>query len=337
MINNMKKNYSPTMKKLLLSCQILTIVLLSVSYSCKKDEPDNQQIYTDKIPENVRLSNFLNTSITVAWARAEDADSYTVQLLGSKDSETPVTAYTTISKDFYQFENIEEVRGYYVRVRANFDKGTSGWAYIMDDSKPARIMPKFGIVTEDFVAPDPALQPIRDIYPNFPEGWEDNTLPHLTAYVSVIADALDTYPSGKWLVYRTQRNSGSTIGRRNTFGMMGQNNQTSTLGMEFDLPNGASKLSFYISPATINDTNMGDLVVEYSVDSGVSWTELARYKKTDGIPWKRDMDDPLNYKEYALDIRGNVRFRFNYNSAGVGASPSSRWAIDDVAVYQNIN
>ncbi len=333
----MKKTNNQTMKKLLLSCQILMIVLLSVSYSCKRDEPNNQQIFKDIPPKNVRLSNYLNTSINVAWLRAEGVDSYTVQLLGSKDSETPIHAYTTVSRDFYQFDNIEEVRGYYVRVRANFDKGISEWAYIMDGSKPARIMPKFGIVTEDFVAPDPALQPVRDIYPNFPEGWEDNNMQHFTTYVTILADAIDEYPSGKWMVYRAQRNNGTTIGRRNTFGMMGQNNQTSTLGMEFDLPNGASKLSFYISTATINDTNMGDLVVEYSVDSGVSWTEHARYKKTDGIPWKRDMDDPMNYKEFVLDIRGNVRFRFTYNSAGVGASPGSRWTIDDVAVYQNIN
>lgn len=320
-----------------MSCQILTLLVLSVSYSCKRDEPETQQFFKDKAPENVRLSNFLNSSITVAWLRAEDADSYTVQLLGSKNSEKPVHAYTTVSKDFYQFDNVEELRGYYVRVRANFDTGTSEWAYIMNGAQPARIMPKFGVVAEDFEAPDPSQQPIRDIYPNFPEGWDDNTLLHLTAYVTVVADAVDEYPSGKWLIYRAQRNSGSTIARRSTFGMMGQNNQNSTVGMEFDLPNGASKLSFYVSPATASDSNMGDLVVEYSVDSGVSWTEIARYKKTDGIPWKRDMDDPLNYKEYVLDIRGNVRFRFNYNSAGVGASPSSRWAIDDIAVYQNIN
>lgn len=329
----MKKTNNPKMKKLLLSCQILTILLLSVSYSCKKrDKSDSQQIITDKTPENVRLSNYTNTSITIAWGRAEDAEAYTVQLLGSKDSETPIHGYTTVSKDFYQFENLEDIRGYYVRVRANFNTGTSEWAYIMDGSKPARIMPKFGVVAEDFVAPDPALQPIRDIYPNFPEGWDDSSVAHQTA---AAPDAVVTYPSGVWLFSRYVRNSGSTVARRTSGAALPQNGQNSVLGMNFDLPGGASKLSFYMSPAVAAESNMGDLMVEYSVDSGVSWIELVRYTKNDAIPWKRDMDDPANYKEHVLDIRGNVRFRFKNNSEGI--STSSRWSIDDIAVYQNIN
>src|SRR5690606_23766606 len=98
------------MKKLLMRCQILILALLSVSYSCKQEEPDAWHILEGEVPENVHLSDHSNTSITVSWLRTEDAAAYTVQLLGSKDSESPVHVYTTVSKDFYRFDNLEEVR-----------------------------------------------------------------------------------------------------------------------------------------------------------------------------------------------------------------------------------
>lgn len=329
-----------TMKKLFMSCHILTFILLSVSYSCKRDEPDNQHIFKDRLPENVRLSDYSNASITAAWTRAEDAAAYTVQLVGSRDSELPIDAYTTVSQDVYRFDNLDEIRGYYVRVRANFETGTSEWAYIMNGQEPARIMPKYGFVDEDFEEPEPEPEPITDIYPGFPEDWDGWVDGHSGTYPTSESPA--TYSSGEYMILRWNTNSGSTIARRSGNAFMSQSNQNSIFTMNFDLPDGASKLSFYLSPATENDIRKGDFVVEYSQDGGDSWTELARYQQSPDnqtIPWSRDMDHPANYKEFELDIEGNVRFRFSALSAGAGAgnNPGSRWAIDDIEVYQNLD
>ncbi|MGC4234742.1 MAG: DUF5689 domain-containing protein [Niabella sp.] len=174
-----------------------------------------------------------------------------------------------------------------------------------------------------------------ELYRNFPEGWEDETmLPHLTA---ANPNGVDKYPSGEWLFPRMNRNGGGTIGRRPPIppataarGLLIQANFTVSLEMNFNLPYGASKLSFYVGPATAADNNTGEFSVSYSQDSGETWTELDRFS---GIPFRRDLDHPLNHKEYELDIRGPVRFRFTQHSEGLGTG--SRWTIDDIGVYQN--
>src|SRR5690606_31115713 len=94
-------------------CHLVALTLLLASHSCKQEASDVGGV-TDKIPENVILWTYSTSSITVAWDRIEGATSYTVQLLGSKDSESPIDAYTTVSKDFYQFSGLQETRGYYV-------------------------------------------------------------------------------------------------------------------------------------------------------------------------------------------------------------------------------
>lgn len=201
---------------------------------------------------------------------------------------------------------------------------------------------------QDFVGMPLIVRNPGALYSNFPEGWEDETIPgHLTA---VAANATDTYPSGEWLFHRMNRNGGSTIGRRPPIppataarGLLMQVGQEAILAMNFNLPYGVKKLSFYCGPATTTDTNVGEFSVEYSTNSGTSWTELDRFSgyrpasnaspNLGGIPFNRDLADPLNYKEYVLDIQGSVRFRFIQHSAG--RSTGSRWTVDDIAVYQN--
>lgn len=200
--------------------------------------------------------------------------------------------------------------------------------------------------SQDFIELPLTIRKPGELYENFPEGWEDDVMTgHLT---SPAANAIDTYPSGEWLFHRMNRNGGTTIGRRPPVppaiaarGMLMQVNQESILAMNFNLPYGASKLSFYCGPATSTDTNVGEFSVEYSMDSGATWTELDRFSgyrpgndgNPDGIPFNRDLANPLNYKEYELNIQGSVRFRFIQHSAGRGTG--SRWTIDDIAVYQS--
>lgn len=321
-------------KTILYCCYIVSFALSITILSCKRESIPSLSDFGNGVPENVQLLTYAGGSITFTWSRIEGAASYTVQLLSAPDKNTPIEQYTTVSGDAYTFTELDEVTGYYIRVRANFNTPENpvwgDWVYVMDGQQPGRIMPKYGFVAADFEEPE--LPPVAELqlYPNFPEGWEDETMSHLAAYD---VNGVDEFPSGKWQSSRVYRNGGSTIARSpgGKYGMLTQNNQNSVLGMNFDLPYGASKLSFYIGPATANDNNRGDFTVEYSVDSGNSWTALARYTLSDGIPWKRDMDDPLNYKEYELDIKVPVRFRFIQHSEGVGSN--SRWTIDDIAVY----
>ncbi|HMR17744.1 MAG TPA: fibronectin type III domain-containing protein [Sphingobacterium sp.] len=321
------------MKKLTMyCCRLVTLALLLASYSCKQEASDVGGV-TDKIPENVTLWTYSPASITVAWDRTEGATSYTVQLLGSKDSDTPVDAYTTTSKDFYQFSGLQETRGYYARVRANVDYATGEWVYVMNGSQPGRIMPKYGFVDDDYEEPEPEpiIEPV--LYPNFPEGWEthgggpgSSRKPSHTG-AGPEGDQADIFPSGKWLMPNMYTLSTASIGTKvGTWGLMMNANVATFLTMDFDLPYGASKLSFVYGVPTTTNANDMDVVnnsvfvkVEYSQDGGTTWTSFG------------DDLEVSNFEQYTksydLDIQGPVRFRIGKNNS------RARLIVDEIAVY----
>ncbi len=308
---------------------LCAFILLLASYSCKQDESDVGGV-TDKLPENVHLSEYSSSSITVAWNRVEGGTSYTVQLLGSKDSESPIDAYTTTSKDFYRFSGLEEIRGYYVRVRANVDYATGDWVYITNGSQPARIMPKYGFVDEDFEEPEP--EPSKELYPNFPEGWEEHQGGRKSSHggEGPTGRQSDVFPSGEWLMPNMYTNSAAAIVNKNgTWALMMNTNVATYLEMDFDLELGASKFSFYYGTATQTNANDVDVVnvpihvkVEYSQDGGDTWNPLG----DDLIVTTTEIQ---YFQEYELNIEGPVRFR-------IGKSNSrARLMVDDIAVYVN--
>jgi|GEM_PF-1346908 len=322
------------MKKLTLNrCHLAILALLLTFCSCKEEAPDIGGV-TDKIPQNVNMSGYSASTITVAWDRIEGPTSYTVQLLGSKDSNSPLKAYTTTSKDFYQFSGLEETRGYYVRVRANVDYATGNWVYIMNGAQPARIMPKFGFVSDDFIAPEPKPEP--QLYPNFPEGWETFAGPPGTGRKAShtgngpTGRQSDVFPSGEWLMPNMYTISNAAlIHRIGLWAVMMNTNVATFLEMDFDLPKGASKFSFYYSIPTTTNASDIDVVnnpvmvkVEYSTDSGASWTAL-------GPDLAVTTADTQYFKEYKLDIQGPVRFRIGKNNS------KARLMVDEVAVYEN--
>lgn len=314
-------------------CHILMPMLLLAFYSCDRKDVETSGGVTDKSPKNVHLSEYSSSSITVAWDRVEGATSYTAQLLGSKGgSDTPIDAYTTVSNDFYRFDGLEETRGYYVRVRANVEYATGDWVYIMDGQDPARIMPKYGFVDEDFEEPEP--DPAKELYPNFPEGWEDHAGPG-SRKPSHTAEGptgrqSDVFATGEWLMPNMYTNSAVAIVHKfGTWALMMNSRVATALEMDFDLPYGASKFSFYYGTAT--QTNASDVdvenvpiivKVEYSQDAGDTWVQL-------GDDLQVTTTEVQYFQEYELDIKGPVRFR-------IGKSDSrARLMVDDISVYMN--
>lgn len=310
---------------------MLACMLLLGTYSCKQNAPDIGGV-TDKLPENVQLLDYSNSSITVGWDRIEGATSYTAQLMGSKDGDKPLDSWIVVAEDQYQFSGLEELLDYYVRVRANVNYSTGDWVYIMNDEEPARIIPQYGIVDEDFVLPEPEPEP--QLYPNFPEGWEVHTATGgrksgFGLDGPATGGQSDIFPSGEWLMPNIYSlNASSTIQNRIgdwTTIFRGGAGYTPYLEMNFDLPNGASKFSFYYGTATQNATDTGGvpiyLTVEYSQDSGASWTQIGDILEIE--------DAEVQYfQEYELDITGPVRFRIGKNN-----ETAARMMIDEIAVY----
>ena len=312
------------MKKILNYCCYLLLLPALLNSSACKEASETSGGYTDKVPSNVRLEAFTSSSITVAWDLVEGATSYTVELLGSSTSEDPIDAYTTTSKDNYRFTGLNEIQGYYIRVRANVNYDRGDWVYIMDAGEKVRIMPKYGVVDPGFEEPEP--EPEKELYPNFPEGWENHAGTRKGGYDG----ESDVFPSGEWLMPDMYLNSVSSIVNKiGDWGLMMRNNVATSLAMNFDLPYGASKFSFYYG--TVTKTNANDLdaennpiivTVEYSQDAGETWTALGDDLQVTNV-------EEQYFAEYDLDIEGPVRFRISKNDS------RARLLVDEISVYVN--
>ena len=307
---------------------ILPVILFLTLNSCKEKESDLGGT-TDVLPQNVMMWAYTNSTITAAWGPVSEATSYTVQLLETLESEKPLQAYTTSSKDFYQFSGLAETKGYFVRVRANVDFNTGEWVYIKNGEVPGRIMPKYGFVTYDFEEPIPEPSNDPELYPNFPEGWETNIGGRKPSYTGVgpTGRQSDVFTSGEWLMNNMYTNSQAAILHKvGNWAAMMNSNAVASLAMDFDLPFGARKFSFIYGAATISNANETtlpiniELTVEYSKDSGATWTKI-------GDPLLVDDNSIQYFKEYDLDIQGPVRFRISKNAS------RARPIIDEVAVY----
>jgi hypothetical protein len=105
-------------------------------------------------------------------------------------------------------------------------------------------------------------------------------------------------------------------------------NVATYLEMDFDLPYGASKFSFYYGAATKggNDVTVttAPIIVkaEYSQDSGATWIPLGEDLTVTTV-------EEQYFKEYELDINGPVRFRIGKNNS------RARLMVDEIAVYEN--
>lgn len=314
------------MKKIIIYCRYTVVfALLLTILSCKDESIPSINDYGNAIPENVRLTDYTSSSVTVEWDSVAAAASYTVELLDSVGAVSPIDGYTTTSKDFYTFTNLNESGNYYVRVRANFNTVKNpvigDWAYLMNGENPARIIPAYGIVDENFKIPN--------IYPNFPEGFENPDGKRKGSYTGTgpTGDQSEFYPSGEWEMYRSYTtNSGTALLHKvGDFAVMLSPNVEGYVAMDFDLPYGANRLTFVTGSAT--KTNKNDinnmpitLSVFYSVDKGASWNKI------DDIVID-DVEKQYTPEYDNLGIEGPVRFKFQ-KDGGV-----ARPIVDEVTVY----
>ena len=315
------------MKKTTISfyCTICIAILLT-TFSCNQDSVPDISDYANTLPEHVHLSDHSGSAITVAWDSLAEAASYTVELLDSMDSDSPLDAYTTASNNYYKFIDLEDTLDYYVRVRANFNTVShpviGDWVYLMNGENPARIIPAYGIVNEDFKIPR--------IYAHFPEGFEEHDGDRKKSYTATgpTGRQSDVFPSGEWLMdhcYTT--NSGTAlIHKVGNYATMMAPKETAYLAMDFDLPNGATRFTFICGAATRTNANETTgmpitLSVAYSQDGGNTWTKLGDDILIDDIEtqYHPDFDN--------LDIEGPVRFRISKNDS------RARPIIDEVTVY----
>ncbi len=174
--------------------------------------------------------------------------------------------------------------------------------------------------SDDYEVQSLELNDPQALYANFPEGFENIIGDRKGGYTK---GTVETYATGEWLMDRCYTLSSSTlVNKTDTYCVMLQSNQIGLLEMNFNLPYGASKLSFDYGVATVGDTALPSAVkVEYSQDAGNTWTQI----ESDLI-----VSSLEKYSvEYTLSIIGPVRFRISKDKAEV------RLSIDQIAVYQH--
>jgi len=155
-------------------------------------------------------------------------------------------------------------------------------------------------------------------YAGFPEDFED------TRYAKTVAGTTEdiTMGSGLWRFNAFMIGTVANDRKHGARSARSLQNGISSLEMLYDLPDGASKISFY--HAICSTDAASSFKVQYSQDGGATWKDISEVHST-------SID--LAYKEFELDIEGPVRFRFyQVSSATVNKGRSN---IDDIDIKPN--
>jgi hypothetical protein len=150
----------------------------------------------------------------------------------------------------------------------------------------------------------------------FPETFEDG-------YTQTSqSPATQAIGSGLWRFERWITTSGSTDkknGRTST--RSGTTKEECFFEMLYDLPKGASMISFYHAICSADGTST--FRVEASQDQGATWEDVSGLITNTGT---------LTYKEVPVEIEGPVRFRF-FKPAIPECASNCRMNLDDITIY----
>lgn len=182
---------------------------------------------------------------------------------------------------------------------------------------------------------DDMTNPSGKIYAGWPETFEEPShekgsydMPDINNDVGL--------PTGEWHLYYSI--FGNTAGRdrivsgENAIRMQQNRDHDVYLQMNFDVPEGAGKVTFWYG-SYYNDQSC-TFKLEYSTDKGVTWKQIG-----ESISDAHTQAQSSSAKQavFLMDIDQPVRFRIN--KIGLGASSptvnNGRLGIDDFAVYKN--
>ncbi|RYG21821.1 MAG: hypothetical protein EOO07_01615 [Chitinophagaceae bacterium] len=170
----------------------------------------------------------------------------------------------------------------------------------------------------------------KALYPNFPETFESPD----TSAKGHYKKAYVKLKSGDWNLDQAILGALTNHDRFNPSGkqsirMQQNRSKSGYVEMNFDLPEGASKVT--VAYASYYKDAPCVWKLEYSLDQGSTWKQIGEDMHTEA--------KELKTAEFNMDLKGKVRFRINKLGLGDGrADPSiknGRLSIDDIAIYKN--
>lgn len=167
------------------------------------------------------------------------------------------------------------------------------------------------------------------IYENFPEKFE-------TGDASLFADGYSTktgnLATGSYTlqnIYLGNTGNDLPISGSYALRLVGASATSSWCTMNYDLPNGATKITLWAGSYGASADLGSTWRVEYSQNQGVTWTQVGEDILT--------VSKVKKQFTFLMDIRGQVRFRIG--KVGIGESTTNnqngRFSMDDFAVYKN--
>lgn len=177
------------------------------------------------------------------------------------------------------------------------------------------------------------MYPSGPVYAGYPESFESPDAATKASYASKTIDL----STGSWTLNNCLL--GVTGGRdrmvTGTQAIRFQQNLTTHayLQMNYDLPNGASKVTVWYGSYYTDASSTWEL--EYSTDAGLTWVVTSE-KISDAAPTSQGLTPKM--ATILLDIKVPVRFRVKKLGLGATAVPkvyNGRLGMDDFTVYQN--
>lgn len=177
--------------------------------------------------------------------------------------------------------------------------------------------------------------PSGKLYAGWPETFEEPSHPKGSYNMPDIQNNVGL-PTGEWHLY--QAIFGNTAGRdrivsgANAIRLQQNRSDDEYVQMNFDVPDGASKVTFWYG-AYYNDQS-STFKLEYSTDQGATWQQVGE-QISDAHTFAQDMNPKQAI--FLMNIPGPVRFRVN--KIGLGTSNNTvsngRLGIDDIAIYKS--
>src|SRR5690606_7878093 len=154
----------------------------------------------------------------------------------------------------------------------------------------------------------------------FPETFEDAQYNH----TSQTTPANVVIGSGEWRFDKFITARGNAADRKNGNGAIRSSAKAQCIfEMLYDLPNGASKISFY--HGTCSSDGVSQFRVEASQNQGATWTDISNGGFTNTAN--------LVHREISIDIEGPVRFRFFKLETPDCTTAACRMNLDDITIY----
>lgn len=185
---------------------------------------------------------------------------------------------------------------------------------------------------------DAVFNQTGSVYLNFPEDFEAAPASAKSQFLMPAINDKVTFRTGTWRIYqgiigdKINQDKFNPIGKQ-AIRLQEQLSEAAYLEMDFDLPNGASQITFSYgatNPAT-GTAVPSTFILEYSKDGGATWAPIGNSLTSDATVAKE--------ASFSLNIVGNVRFRIN--KLGLGANgavvKNGLLNIDDFKVYQNVD